>query len=78
VAQYHVARLALVALGPLLNETEWKQQLRPLSADDVRQQPRATFSDPDHKIRKKRRKRDTPAQAAEALRKKKEEEREAS
>ncbi|KAJ7315117.1 hypothetical protein DFH08DRAFT_715859 [Mycena albidolilacea] len=58
--------------------TEWKQQLRPLSADDVRQRPRATFSDPDHKIRKKRRKRDTPAQAAEALRKKKEEEREAS
>jgi hypothetical protein len=77
-AQYRVARLALVVLGPLLNETEWKRQLRPLSADDVRQRPRATFSDPDHKIRKKRRKRDTPAQAAEALRKKKEEEREAS
>ncbi|KAJ7720502.1 hypothetical protein B0H14DRAFT_3098545 [Mycena olivaceomarginata] len=49
-AQYRVARLALVVLGPLLNETEWKRQLRPLSADDV----------------------------AEALRKKKEEEREAS
>ncbi|KAJ7351942.1 hypothetical protein DFH08DRAFT_693867, partial [Mycena albidolilacea] len=55
-AQYRVARLALVSLGPILEETDWKLKLRPLSHDD----------------------RDTPAQAAEALRKKKEEERPAS
>ncbi|KAJ7314860.1 hypothetical protein DFH08DRAFT_917800 [Mycena albidolilacea] len=77
-AQYRVARLALVNLGPLLEERDWKLKLRPLSHDDVRQRPRATFSDPDHKTRKKRKKRDTPAQAAEALRKKREEERPAS
>ncbi|KAJ7302318.1 hypothetical protein DFH08DRAFT_978038 [Mycena albidolilacea] len=71
-AQYRVARLALVSLGPILEETDWKLKLRPLSQDDVRQRPRATFSDPEHKTRKKRRKKDTPAQAAEALRKKEE------
>ncbi|KAJ7330528.1 hypothetical protein DFH08DRAFT_708944, partial [Mycena albidolilacea] len=56
-AQYRVARLALVSLGPILEETDWKLKLRPLSQDDVRQRP---------------------PQAAEALRKKKEEERSAS
>ncbi|KAJ7300391.1 hypothetical protein DFH08DRAFT_725373, partial [Mycena albidolilacea] len=49
-AQYRVARLALVNLGPLLEERDWKLKLRPLSHDD----------------------------AAEALRKKREEERPAS
>ncbi|KAJ7734395.1 hypothetical protein B0H14DRAFT_2408793 [Mycena olivaceomarginata] len=52
-AQYRAARAALVSLGPVLNETDWKLQLHVLAPDDVRQRPRATFSDPKHKRKKK-------------------------
>ncbi|KAJ7699480.1 hypothetical protein B0H14DRAFT_3100232 [Mycena olivaceomarginata] len=59
-ADYQVARAALVNLGPVLQETEWKNQLRVLAQDDIRQCLRATFSDPQHKQRKKKRKRGNP------------------
>ncbi|KAJ7805232.1 hypothetical protein B0H14DRAFT_3485285 [Mycena olivaceomarginata] len=36
---YQVARAALVNLGPVLQETEWKKQLRVLEQDDIRQRP---------------------------------------
>ncbi|KAJ7113288.1 hypothetical protein C8R43DRAFT_1138715 [Mycena crocata] len=77
-ALYRAARQALVSLGPKLGRTEWKQTLRVLAADDVRGRPRGTFSDPQHKSRLKRRRTQTPVEAAEELRKKKEEERAAS
>ncbi|KAJ7813492.1 hypothetical protein B0H13DRAFT_1925396 [Mycena leptocephala] len=54
--KYRVACQALVVLGPKLKETEWKTQLRPLSHDDVRQRPRGTFADANHKLRSKKRK----------------------
>ncbi|KAJ7813608.1 hypothetical protein B0H14DRAFT_3477719 [Mycena olivaceomarginata] len=44
----------------MLKESAWKNQLQVLAADDVRQWLRATFSDPEHKTRKKRRKRADP------------------
>jgi hypothetical protein len=77
-AGYRVARLALVNLGPMLGESAWKNQLRVLAADDVRQRPRATFSDPEHKMRKKRRKRADPRVWAADARQKRDEERTAS
>ncbi|KAJ7748905.1 hypothetical protein B0H16DRAFT_1847881 [Mycena metata] len=77
-ATYRAARLSLVGLGARLDETEWKRKLRVLTPDDVRQRPRATFSDPQHKSRKKRRRTQTPQQAADEARKKREEERPAS
>ncbi|KAF8144857.1 hypothetical protein K438DRAFT_1992419 [Mycena galopus ATCC 62051] len=77
-AQYRAARLALVSLGSRLHETEWKVRLRVLTPDDVRQRPRVTFSDPQHKARKKKKKRLEGARATEEQRKKKAEEREAS
>jgi hypothetical protein len=54
--KYRVTCAALAVLGPRLNETEWKTQLRPLSHDDVRQRPRATFADANHRLRTKKRK----------------------
>ncbi|KAJ7878541.1 hypothetical protein B0H14DRAFT_3083030 [Mycena olivaceomarginata] len=77
-AGYRVARLVLVNLGPMLGESAWKNQLRVLAADDVRQRPRATFSDPEHKMRKKRRKRADPRVWAADARQKRDEERTAS
>ncbi|KAJ7854749.1 hypothetical protein B0H14DRAFT_3085502 [Mycena olivaceomarginata] len=77
-AQYRAARAALVSLGPVLNETDWKLQLHVLAPDDVRQRPRATFSDPKHKSRLKRKRGETLAHAAAERRKKKDEERQAS
>ncbi|KAJ7469942.1 hypothetical protein B0H11DRAFT_2159271 [Mycena galericulata] len=74
-ATYRAARLALVALGPVLEETAWKHQLRVLAADDVRGRPRATFQDPQHKLRHKKRR---TAETVEAERRRKEEERPAS
>ncbi|KAK6977540.1 CxC2 domain-containing protein [Favolaschia claudopus] len=35
-------------------ETEWARKLRVLNPDDVRPRPRATFSDPEHKSKKRR------------------------
>ncbi|KAJ7437005.1 hypothetical protein FB451DRAFT_1193532 [Mycena latifolia] len=75
-AQYRVARLALSALAGMLKETNWKRELRILTLDDVRGWPRSTFSDPEHKSRKKRRK--TREEAEGATRKKAEEGRPAS
>ncbi|KAJ7791277.1 hypothetical protein B0H14DRAFT_3567333 [Mycena olivaceomarginata] len=77
-AQYRAARAALISLGPVLNETDWKLQLHVLAPDDVRQRPRATFSDPKHKSRLKRKRGETLAHAAAERRKKKDEERQAS
>ncbi|KAJ7775868.1 hypothetical protein B0H14DRAFT_3095888 [Mycena olivaceomarginata] len=77
-AEYRAARLALVNLGPVLKETEWKLKLQVLAPDDVRARPRATFSDPEHKSRKKKKKRLEGRAATEEMRKKKQEERPAS
>ncbi|KAJ7613253.1 hypothetical protein DFH06DRAFT_1274591 [Mycena polygramma] len=77
-AQYRAARQALVHLGPKLGETEWKKKLRILTPDDVRGRPRATFSDPDHKSRKKRRKTATAEEAAHEAQKRNDEVRPAS
>ncbi|KAJ7839042.1 hypothetical protein B0H14DRAFT_3458992 [Mycena olivaceomarginata] len=77
-ADYRSARAALVNLGPVLQESEWKQQLRALAQDDIRQRPRATFSDPQHKQRKKKRKRGNPRPWAAEMQQKRDEERPAS
>jgi hypothetical protein len=77
-AQYRAARQALVALGPIVDDMTWKHQLRVLGPDDVRQRPRATFSDPQHKARTKRKRGETLAHAAAKKRQKKDEERQAS
>ncbi|KAK7027713.1 CxC2 domain-containing protein [Favolaschia claudopus] len=66
-AQYRTAHGALVNLGPLLNETEWKRQLRVLAPDHVRARPRATFADPLRKS-SKRRKRGSKSNEAEDVR----------
>ncbi|KAJ7907410.1 hypothetical protein B0H13DRAFT_1879669 [Mycena leptocephala] len=54
--KYRVAHAALTVLGPRLNETDWKTQLRPLAHNDVRQRPRRTFADANHHLRTKKRK----------------------
>ncbi|KAJ7659688.1 hypothetical protein DFH06DRAFT_956627, partial [Mycena polygramma] len=72
-AQYCATRQALVHLGPKLGETEWKKKLRILTPDDVRGRPPATFSDPDHKSRKKRRKTATVEEAAHEAQKRNDE-----
>ncbi|KAJ7877924.1 hypothetical protein B0H14DRAFT_3083043 [Mycena olivaceomarginata] len=77
-ADYRVAWTALVNLGPVLQETEWKKQLRVLAQDDIRQRLRATFSDPQHKQRKKKRKRGNPAPWAAEMQQKRDKERAAS
>ncbi|KAJ7853723.1 hypothetical protein B0H14DRAFT_3085596 [Mycena olivaceomarginata] len=77
-AQYRAARQALVALGPIVDDMTWKHQLRVLGPDDVRQRPRATFSDPQHKARTKRKRGETLAHATAKKRQKKDEEWQAS
>ncbi|KAJ7858652.1 hypothetical protein B0H14DRAFT_3085047 [Mycena olivaceomarginata] len=77
-AQYRAARQALVALGPIVDDMTWKHQLRVLGPDDVQQRPRATFSDPQHKARTKRKRGETLAHAAAKKRQKNDEERQAS
>ncbi|KAJ7797391.1 hypothetical protein B0H14DRAFT_3093166 [Mycena olivaceomarginata] len=59
-------------------ETEWKKQLRVLAQDDICQRPHTTFSDPQHKQRKKKRKRGNPALWAVEMQQKRDEERPAS
>ncbi|KAJ7363875.1 hypothetical protein DFH08DRAFT_798338 [Mycena albidolilacea] len=54
---YRAACAALAYLGPILKETEWKLKLQTLAPDDVRARPHAIFSDPEHKSRKKKKKR---------------------
>jgi hypothetical protein len=56
---YRVARKALVALGQELGRNEWERTLLPLSEEDVRGLPRATFHDPDRKKKKKQKRRKT-------------------
>ncbi|KAK6988879.1 CxC2 domain-containing protein [Favolaschia claudopus] len=77
-AEYRVAHQALVRLGPILNETDWKRQLRVLMPDDVRPRPRATFSDPQRKSGYKRKRGQTREQVADERRRKQAEDRPAS
>ncbi|KAJ7270337.1 hypothetical protein C8J57DRAFT_1435473 [Mycena rebaudengoi] len=56
-------RQALEALGPVVEDKEWKTELKPLSVEDVRSMPRAQFSDPNRKKKHKRKKLDPETQA---------------
>ncbi|KAJ7239435.1 hypothetical protein C8J57DRAFT_1564870, partial [Mycena rebaudengoi] len=64
--QYRAARRALESLSFVVEDFDWKTELRPLHAEDVRGMPRAQFSDPERKKKKNKRGPEAEARRKEA------------